>query len=306
MSQKDVILRAFRIENNDLTTRNSALFETLSEKLSTTRVGDRRLLLNDNDPNREEDLISNFHINPESNLLAASVLRIVAGDDTVSIPDHVFNESRFSLNDLDALNGIASVLKDTQYFMVSGNTVIACWFGNKTIKSLQTYINWLLERERGQFIYDLTPVSSPVSAPAVKELKQVIMAESSSMGGVINGEGSFGSKMIELKEAAMRLLLDDTPSLDESILGEMVSARLYIKFNKKPREMSQDDYDRNYGLLMKPISDLEDVRYVTKSGKSISAAEILLTKKVQVDMTTNNQISEQSLFLEMETFLREI
>lgn len=304
MATKEVTLRAFRIENNEPTRAENGLLDMLTEKLTNTTVEQRRMILNENDPQQEEDLISNF--DDRNNILKASVLRIMQGDETVSIPDEMFSEPKFSLSELDTL-GDSAIYKGIQYVLIASDIVIVCWFGNSTIKSIQAYLNWLLIDERGTFIFELTPMCISIDTPMAKDLKEIVLSESSSTRSVgSNNENSLGSKVIDVKREAMTGLFDDIESLDDMYLDEMISARLLIKFKKKPKNMEQEEYDRIFGSLMKPMSDLEDVRYVTKSGKSVKASEIVLTKKAEVDLTSNRQINEQSLFLEMETFLSEV
>lgn len=154
---KQVTLRSFTIENNDLAKVDSGLLGLLSIKLQNSKAKERRMFLNSDDPLREEDLISDYSVNKNIHVSGA-ILRIMPGMDAVSIPDELFDKEKIVFADLNSFDAkTSSIFKDIQYFLLNDNTLITCWFGNKTIKSIQTYINWLLEPERGKIFLNLHP-----------------------------------------------------------------------------------------------------------------------------------------------------
>ena len=70
--QKTITLRAFKIENNDITRSTVDVKELLEAKLESTTVEARRMLLSNND--NEEDLICDYLLS--DHFVFAAVLRI--------------------------------------------------------------------------------------------------------------------------------------------------------------------------------------------------------------------------------------
>ena len=58
--KKNLKLRAFEIQNNELSQSNSGLLSILSQKLRGSVAQNRRMRLNVDDPKNEEDLVSVF------------------------------------------------------------------------------------------------------------------------------------------------------------------------------------------------------------------------------------------------------
>lgn len=306
--QKQVTLRAFTIENNNLTKVDSGLLALLSNKLQNSKAKGRRMFLNADDPLKEEDLISDYNIK-ENIHVSGAVLRIMPGIDAVSIPNELFDKEKIVFSDLNSLDAVktSSIYKDIQYFLLNDSILITCWFGNKTIKSIQTYVNWLLEFERGKNIFEFTPKVIPVPPVQMGGLKGIRMQDSAIYPQSDLKEQSTFQKVIKgLSKNIIKDLIKTVKDLDETILEEIISAELMIKFKKKPKEMSQDDYDKIIGAYMKPVSDTENVTFFPKKGKPIKGNDILKVKQVEIEMTETNKLSEKQLYQEMEIFIQEI
>lgn len=306
MEPKSVTLRAFTLENNDLKKDNCGLLDLLTAKLSESKAQDRRMLLNQDDPQKEEDLLSDFNIK-KGVYLSGAVLRLMPSKDAVSIPDELFDGKKITYSELDAIDVRSAVIcKDVYYFMVSDKVLVMCWYGNKTIKSFQTYINWLLESERKETIFEFTPKIVSVSEIQMSGLRSIRVQDSNVELPAENNEQGFYKSIRDISKTIIRDLLKEVKDLDETILEEIISTELLIKFKRKPKEMTQEDYDKAIGAYMKPVSDTENITFVPKTGRSISGNEILKTKRVTVKMADSGKLSENELYQEMEMFIQEI
>ena len=80
-------LRAFKITNLAIDVKGTSIKNLLCQKLSGSLAKNRRLLINPKDPAQEEDLISDFILEP-SKYVTGAMLRIRPSDDIKDIPDN--------------------------------------------------------------------------------------------------------------------------------------------------------------------------------------------------------------------------
>ena len=117
------------------------------------------------------------------------------------------------------------------------------------------------------------------------------------------------AKSFDLGRKALDLVTDllrSTEKLDETELRQLISATLLIKF-KKPRKMSDEEYARKLGAILKPVSDMDYVQFATyKKDKIINGKDLLKQKVLDIDTTDNGKISEPALYQEMINFLYEL
>lgn len=72
-----VKLRAFEIVNTNINSSSSDVGDKLRIYLDNSKdANERRMLLNSEDPQKEEDLISNFTSNSENNITFCTMLRV--------------------------------------------------------------------------------------------------------------------------------------------------------------------------------------------------------------------------------------
>lgn len=301
---KEIKLRAFRIENKEISKSNSGLLALLSERLEKSTAKDRIMRLNQDDSNKEEDLIIDYQI--KNNIhTSGTMLRIMDSSDSPSIPDDLFDNAKINISSLDSLDtGNSKVYKDHYYFLLNNDYVITNLAGGSTVARLQTYINWILEKERGETLFELTPLTIVHNDLKIDDIKSIkIQDPTSNKSGVAN---NFGSKKIsDLSKEFILGLMRDVKSLSEIELEKIVSAELLIRF-KKSKDISKEEYQKILGAYMKPISDTENVIFVPKKGSPIKGSEILRIKIVKIETTETNKVSEPQLLQEMESFLTDI
>jgi hypothetical protein len=189
-------LRAFRIENNEITQSNSGLLGNLASKLNGSKAGNRRMQLNVEDIKREEDLISDFSVN-EQNFISGVILRITHAEDVPNIPDELLQHEKISINELDKIEaGTSIIYKEHYYFLLDNSLVVTNLQGNITIVRFQTYINWLLKKERKTVLYEFTPMIVLQKEMPLSDIDKIIVRDPSV--GKNNEQGSIGQKKIQI------------------------------------------------------------------------------------------------------------
>ena len=79
-----------------------------------------------------------------------------------------------------------------------------------------------------------------------------------------------------------------------------------VKF-KKPRRMVQEDYEKILGATLKPVGDIENVKFKTKDKKNIvKGKDLLKTKTVEIEKTESGYLVEEQLIQAMAHYLQEI
>lgn len=296
---KTIKMRAFRIGKNNIS-NDINLFDFISQKLEETTANERRMVLNQQDEQKEEDLIC-FYEKP-NNSVFGMLLRIRNSDNVPNIPDDVLEQNKFKLEDLPNFEFDTTVLyKDHYYFLVKDNYLIVTLRGNVTIKHFQTYTNWLIEEERKNTLFEFTPIVKEVPEFPLNELKSIKFEDPAR-----KEEDSY--EQTETKKLSINFLqsiLKDVISLDEVKLSEIVSAELLLKF-RKPKTMTNEEYQNYFGALLKPTSDLENITLYPKKGKFIKGSDIEEMKEVKIETTEKGTISEKQLKQEMEKYLNEL
>ncbi|MFV0481862.1 MAG: hypothetical protein ACK5LP_07750 [Campylobacteraceae bacterium] len=301
--EKSVKLRAFKIENSKLSAANSGLYVDLSAQLngSLKIAKDRLMRLSYEDDNKEEDLMSYFDISTKEKNIFGTMIRILKGNEVEHIPEILFNKEMFDIDSLDHEKlDTNAIYKDHYFFLLSNNFLVTNLSGNITIKRLQTYLNFILNAS-----YEITPVIIKNLEIRLSEIKQVKFQDP--VGD--KARSDIQNKQLNLKGWVLENILDilsiKDGDLDLSKLEDIVSARLSISF-KKPRKMSEDEYSKSIGAMLKPVSDTENISFTDRSGNTIKADEMLKVKPVKIDVTTSGKLSEQDIKQEMSKFLGEI
>lgn len=304
MKTKPAVLRSFKISNDEIDKKESDLSKKLRDKLKITKAKDRVILLSENDPLQDSDLICDFNA-PLENRISGTMLRVTKSSDIPKIPNNYFEDQKIIISKLESLDLDTDFsYKGHFYFFMNGRYLITNLQGNTTIKSFQEYINKLLEKERDQKIYEFTPLTKIPDNIQFKDLKTIkVQDPNTSQNDGVNSESQ--KKLFDIPKELLEYLFSDVKNLNQIDLERVISAELYIKF-KKPKSMTKDEYENFLGSYLKPISDVENVSIVPKKGPSIKGSEMLRTKVVQIELTESGKYSEIGIFQEMEKFLKDI
>lgn len=306
---KKLTLRAFRIENPDLTNPHSGILGLLQQVLTpeSTAAG-RRMPLNAEDPDR--DLLANFSWATNNTYMFGMMLRIIPADNGGVLDESLFERPTITMADVNAGNAEQSQYKDHFYFAINNNYVVTSLSGNLNIDRLQTYINWLLREVRGERLFlftELTKMPEGVPYNQISDIQFVGGGNTISSVPTENESSTISTSLGNItNEVLEKLFGQDTENLEKIRSNQLVEARLFIKLKRKPREMAQEDFQRVMGAIATNITNDSGIVVRTKDGNKYTGAEIKIKKPVSIECIESNRIVEEQLKQEMELFLNEI
>lgn len=306
---KKLTLRAFRIENPDLTNPHSGILGLLQQVLTpeSTAAG-RRMPLNAEDPDR--DLLANFTWATNNTYMFGMMLRIIPADNGGVLDESLFDRPTITMADVNAGNAEQSQYKDHYYFAINNYYVVTSLSGNLNIDRLQTYINWLLREVRGERLFQFTELTKmPEGVPynQISDIQFVGGGNTISSVPTQNESSTISTSLGNItNEVLEKLFGQDTENLEKIRSNQLVEARLFIKLKRKPREMAQDEFQRVMGAIATNITNDSGIVVRTKDGNKYTGAEIKIKKPVSIECIESNRIVEEQLKQEMELFLNEI
>ncbi len=301
-------LRAFSVNNPELDKLESDLVHKLRKALQNSKsANDRRMVLNIEDPNQEEDLLSYFSEPDEIDVPQfCTMLRLSPGKDVQHINDTLFNKSRFTISDLNNTElDTAAIYQSHYYFSASGNFITTNLPGNITVQRLQTYVNW-----HTGGLYEIFPIVEKSKISQLADIRNITVSDPVSeakrpVKGVENTKKTvFNLAAIALD--AVKNMLTDTTELDDLELSQMISAKLVIEF-AKPKKADDETLQKAYAALLKPVADLEHFSIKTRDNKTVAKGkDILRMKTVKIDSTEGGKPNENTIRQEMARFLLEL
>ena len=306
---KSIILRAFKIENNDLKFERSPILSLLGSKLEeSTKAEDRRIQLNQDDPNEESDLISDFDISRKDLFIFGTMIRVAASKGTPNLPDALFDQKKIPFSNLNKLELREKfIYRSHFYFATDGRFLVVTLPSNRTITAFQAYINEYLKTERRNHLFEFTPLIIDSPATSISDIKSIKIRDShvkikpSVNDGISISSNSFRTKLLKVKEDFLRTILKDSPDLEKILDDGFISAELLIKFSSKKSHEAQ----KYLGAVLKPIADTDNIEIKTASG-TIKGSSLQKSKPVEIGITESNMLSEAELSLAMECFLKEL
>lgn len=299
-------LRAFRLtQKTDINSQHDELIDKIYEKYDKTHVKERMLKRSTNDEDKEHDLIPLAAY--DHGTLFGIMLRVELDSKSPKIPSNLLNLQSFSIKDMPTDEQNSTVYKKHYYFCLDHAHMVTNLPGNTTVVGFQTYINWFLES--ATMPYEFTPLYQSTPDVKLSDIREVVFEDdsvmlSSNKESMTTAEDT-QNKLIDIAWSTIKNILNDTIDLTEEELKSIVSARLLLKL-KKPKSMSEDDYQNKLGAVMKPVSDVGYVHYVAKNGQRISAEELAVVKCVEIEKTDKGFFDEEQLRQAMISFLSEV
>lgn len=252
-STKNITLRAFKIENDNLTTPHSGILSLLETALANkVMTVDRLMLLNTEEPDR--DLLANFTWATNNTYMFGMMLRIIPADRGGVIDDVLFSEKKtITITDINTGNSNQSQYKSHYYFAIDNNHVITSLPGNQNIYRLQTYINWLLRNVRGNKMFHLTELTKLPEGFSLRQIKSIQFTRDNRLSVTPTDSSestSISTKIMNITNDLLRHIMDDTNNLDDIRSNQLVEASLLLKIKKnKPKRMEQEEFQRVMGPL---------------------------------------------------------
>lgn len=302
---KQVKLRTFSI-SQDKFSGTVTVSDLLKEVLANSKSSnERRMRLSEDDPKKEEDLISHFNIEKE-NFIFATMLRIAPGDNVQHIDEALFNKANLSISDLlNAKLNTSAIYKDHYYFALSNNFLVTNLYSRTTITRLQTYLNWLLKE-----LIDLSPVIEIKEEYDLASIKSFVIQDpqiknKSHIDETQSDNSTILSRLKDLAFDQVKALFKDATDLQDVDLSQIVSAKLLIQL-KNPTKKSPEEVKKAFSAVLKPVSDLDNISFKTRRGASVTGSQLEKSKMVEVDTTETGKLNEQTLLQQMEIFIKDL
>lgn len=302
---KSIILRAFRIKNSSFIQSKSNLFDKLKDKLSTSKIAeDRAMIANHNDTDSDRHLIAYYEFIENPNAIFCLIMQITQDGSHEAFSEDLLKQNKIKLEDItkniEEKGSIACL--NSYYFLLHQEYIVTNIPLNRTIKDLQIYLNWFT---KDTFI-ELLPV---INTDRIKlsDIKSISIQDNSIKQYhqprlQPNGHKSKTLSLGESLWSKLKSLIQDTDSLQEIELSQIISAHVSIEFNK-PKTMSETDYQNILSACLKPLADIEDCTFKYKHDKiAKSGSDIIKIQKVQIQKTSNGNLNEQDLMQAMNRF----
>lgn len=306
---KKLTLRAFRIENPNLTEVNSGILGLLQQVLTAgSTAAQRRMTLNAEDPDRE--LLANFIWAQNSVYLFGMMLRVIPADNGGVMDEQLFNQPTITMADVNEGKPEQSQYKDHFYFAINNNFLVTNLAGNINIDRLQTYINWLLESVRGEKLFQFTELTKLPDGVPLSEIKDIQFVGG---GNIVSAspteteQTTIAAKLGDITNGIIEQLLgNDTANLEKIRANQLVEAKLVLKIKSKSKEMATEEYKRVMGALATNVTNDSGIVVRTKTGNKFTGAAVKVKKSVSVQCVAPNRIVEEQLKQQMEQFLSEV
>lgn len=306
---KKLMLRAFRIENPNLTEANSGILGLLQQVLTPDSTAAlRRMPLNAEDPDR--DLLANFTWATNNSYMFGMMLRIIPADNGGVLSEAMFDRPTITMADLTAGKEEQSQYKDHFYFALNNSYLVTTLAGNMNIDRLQTYINWLLESIRGDRLFqlmELTKLPEGVALNQIRDIQFVGGGTTIAAAPTETESTTISTSLGRVTDSVLELLMgEDKINLDKIRSNQLIEARLFLKLKGKPKDMGQEEFQRVMGAIATNVTNDSGIVVRTKDGNKYTGAAVKFKKAVSVECTGANRIVEEQLRQEMELFLSEV
>lgn len=303
--KKTIKLRAFRVVLQGANEYSSHLFRALFDVLSNSVVDQRRMSLNEQD--EDEDILSNFEF--VNGYLFGTMIRIIPSEKGDFITPELFKHEKMSLSDLDNQSKQGHQYKGHYYFALNDRFLVTNLSGSCTIERLQTYINWLLQEVRGEKQYSFATLINQPNDLTLADIRSIEFG-----GGTVQPPENEGEKNEGITQRVVAVAKDllepifknKDNSSNEVDYTQIISAKLLLTIAKKPKEMSQEVYQRIMSSFVTPITNDNALKIHTKKSGTLSGNDLKVVNSVNVELTDSGRIIEEQLKQKMESFLLEI
>lgn len=306
---KKLTLRAFRIENPNLTEAHSGMLGLLQQVLTAGSIAaQRRMTLNAEDPDRE--LLANFIWAPNNAYLFGMMLRVIPADTGGVMDEQLFNQPTITMADVNEGNPSQSQYKDHFYFAINNNFLVTNLAGNINIDRLQTYINWLLESVRGEKLFQFTELTKLPDGVPLSDIKDIQFVGGGNIVSTTPTEGeqtTIAARLGNITNGILEQLLgNDTANLEKIRANQLVEAKLVLKIKGKSKGLATEEYKRVMSALATNVTNDSGIVVRTKTGNKYTGAAVKVKKSIIVQCVAPNRIVEEQLKQQMEQFLSEV
>ena len=308
---KDVILYAYKIENEELSSAVSDFTANLFKKLQSETEQAGKRILQPSEDSSESDLLSYYVLKSSSNRIFGMMMRIAKVKDVSTIPQELLQQVIIrpeELRELDIKDKEGMVCKNRYYFMVDDKHLVITLQKN-LISQFKTYMNWFLAVYRGEKLYKFTNLIEVPKDTNLKDIRSITFADNATsiLSGKKNSDSNEEFKLISIAKDFLEKIVAGNKDLEFLVDKKILSANLVVKFNKiSKKDADDEDIKKALGAVITPLADDDYVSVELKDKRRISAGKMLRKKIVTIDLMDNGAISHEQLSQEMESFLNEL
>lgn len=308
---KDMILYAYRIENEELSTGVSDFTANLLKKLESEEEQAGKRILQPSEDSSEADLLSYYVLKRPSRRIFGMMMRIAKVKDISTIPPELLQKVIIKpeeLRELDISDKESIVCKNRYYFMVDDNHLVITLQKN-LMTQFKTYMNWFLELYRGEKLYKFSNLIETPSDTNLKDIRSITFADNAT--GLLSGKINSGSgeeiKLISVAKDFLEKIVAGDENLEFLVDKKILSANLVVKFNKiAKKDADNEDIKKALSAIITPLADDDYVSVELKDKRRISAGKMIRKKTVTVDLMDNGAINHEQLSQAMESYLNEL
>lgn len=295
--RKTITISAFSIGLNTATTKKFNCAEDILKALKNFNTIQKRfMVLNPMDSIQEGDFIAMYQ--EIGNLLFGLFIRMKGGELAHILKDHL-SKPAISFTEIakEAEENVAGIVQAYSYFLCN-NKVLIYMPGGLTIKSFQTYISWLLSKERTPNNYIFNPILKKQGAIPIKDVKEIIIADSFFYNVATN---KTVTKYFNLfRKDLLKQLINNSDDLADIDEENIISAKIELKFNTK-----KIDKEKRLTAAIKSI-DQDDIIIKDKSGKTIKGSEYIEKRVEKIETTKAGFPIEEQVKQIMVKFFNEL
>lgn len=293
-------------ENKAINSAPKTIAAEFNEKLEhTTSSQERMLPLNESKSDTEYDLCCTFKesVYDQKTYLFGTMLRIKKAEDVGDIPEELLAKKKFDISAIltgkKGNNSFSEI--NSFYFLMRGKHVVCTLQTNRTIKSFEAYINKLLKTRK----YELCPKLVKQGNLKISDVRDMTFGSTSSIITDTKNSTSQQRKLINIGVETLASIMKDGIGLRDIDLENVLTAKLILKI-KKPRKMSDNEFEKKYGAILRVVQDTDDITITDKDGKKIKGSDIELRKEIEIDLTENGMLNEIMLESEMVKFINDL
>lgn len=295
-------------ENKAIKSAPKTLAFEFYEKLERTTSSQERMMpLTESISDTEYDLCCTFNESEydQKKYLFGTMLRIKKAKDVGDIPEELLAKKKFDISSIltDKKDNTSYSEINSFYFLMRGKHVVCTLQTNRTIKSFEAYINKLLKTQKNQ----LCPKLVKQGDLKISDVRDITFGSTSSVTTGSKSGTTQQRKLINISVETLADFLKDEHSqvLRDVDLASVLTAHLILKI-KKPRTMSDVEFEKKYGAILRVVQDTDDITITDKNGKKIKGGDIELRKEIEVDLTKDGMLNEVALESAMVRFINDL
>lgn len=269
----------------------SSLFKNKIDELKT--VGDRMLRLNENSEEMDCLLYREMH----GKNMFCTLVRLVPAQTVGMFPDELLEKEQVLPNELPRDEIAGWKYKRLTYIYISDTYVV---ININSAKNFETYVNEIIERE-GDNLFLLNPYIEQQPEIALSKIKMIKLGAGFNVN--IAETNTIWSTIKAVPKAVLNVLIENGVVTEDLLKNDLVAAEVNLKFQRKPKEMQKEEYER---LLSNALSlNRDGVVVEKKKGGTIKAGDFHKRKTVSIECLSGDLLNVKDLKIEMAKFIIE-